>query len=116
MPELIAWLRSSRSPAKFYGLTFDDGMCRGMPRPWSIVCLSMTICPIDDVQRGTLYIEHSILALSIASEPPATSLPQKLGYSEAANVDKSLKTWSGRRDSNPRVQLGKRGYVLFSVI
>jgi hypothetical protein len=36
----------------------------------------------------------------------AASLPQKLGYSEAANVRKLLKTLSGRQDSNPRDQLG----------
>jgi hypothetical protein len=55
-----------------------------------------------DGQRGALHIEHSILALSIASGRPAASLPQKLGYTEATNVYKLLKTWSGRRDSNPR--------------
>ena len=59
-----------------------------MPRPWSYSMSVEDYISVDDVHRGTLYIEHSILALSIAFGPPAASLPQELGYTEAANVGK----------------------------
>jgi hypothetical protein len=72
-------------------------MCRGMPRPWSYSMSVDDYMSVDDVQRDTLYIEHSILALSIASGPPAASLPPKLGYTEAANVEKLyISTMSSR--------------------
>ncbi len=76
-------------------------------RGFQHVCgpISFNVCD-RDAQRGALHIDHSIIYLSSASGLPATSLPRKGGSHEAAGACKPLKTWSGRRGSNPRVQLG----------
>jgi hypothetical protein len=66
--------------------------------------LSLYVIVTASVARCISTIQP--IALSIASGPAITSLPQKLGSTRVANVHKVLKTWSGRRDSNPRVQLG----------
>jgi len=56
---------------------------------------------VDDVQRGTLYFEHSILALSIASGPPVASLPQKLGYTQSSQCGQMIEKMERETGSEP---------------
>src|SRR5271155_5439670 len=105
----IACVSSRRSPSRAV-VPFEElppSSYSSQPRVSGLGRSDSPASFIYDGQRGTLHIEQSILALSIASRPPAALLPPKLGCTKAANVDKLLKTWSGRRGSNPRVQLGK---------
>ena len=57
---------------------------------------------IYDGQRGSLPLNRSSIKLSSISELARTSLPRKVGFSQAPNPCKYMKTWSGRWDSNPR--------------
>ena len=63
------------------------------------------ICDCDG-QRGTLAVNPSSRVFSMGSACPRTPLPRKVGFCKRPIACKLLKGWSGRRDSNPRVQLG----------
>jgi hypothetical protein len=59
-----------------------------------------------DAQRVTIHVNPSSRFFSMGSARPSTPLPRKVGFCKRPISCKLLKGWSGRRDSNPRVQLG----------